>query len=104
MTQVHDTCLIILLPKSVEETLIDHLLEHPEWVSGFTTTEVNGHGRSVPCHGPAEEVRGRSARVQVQIVMNAADAQALLAHLKDSMRNREIAYWLTPVTEFGRFA
>lgn len=97
-------CLSIVLPKSFEEDLVDRLLEHPEWVTGFTTTDASGHGLRVSYHAAAEEVRGRVARVQVQVVMQADHAQLLLAHLKQCMRSAEIAYWLTPVTEFGRFA
>lgn len=99
-----NTCLTIVLPKFFEEDLVDHLLEHPEWVSGFTAADVSGHGRNVAYHAAAEEVRGRVARVQVQIVMQLEHAQLLLTHLKERMRSAEIAYWLTPVAEFGRFA
>jgi len=99
-----NTCLTIVLPKFFEEDLVDHLLEHPEWVPGFTATDVNGHGHGVAYHAVAEQVRGRAARVQVQIVMQQEHAQALIAHLKESLHSAEIAYWLTPVIEFGRFA
>lgn len=98
-----NTCLTIVMPKSFEEDVVDHLLEHPEWVSGFTTTDVNGHGQAVAYHAAAEEVRGRVARVQVQIVLRQEDGQALVTHLKESIHCKEIAYWLTPVIEFGRF-
>ncbi len=99
-----NTCLTIVLPKFLEEDLIDHLLERPEWVSGFTTSDVSGHGQSIAYHAAAEEVRGHVARVQAEIVMSQENAQLLLAHLKQSMHSTEIAYWLTPVIEFGRFA
>lgn len=97
-------CLTIVLPKFFEEDVVDHLLERPQWVRGFTTTDVSGHGQAVAYHATAEEVRGRVARVQVQIVLGEEEAQALIAHLKESIRSKEIAYWLTPVIEFGRFA
>lgn len=99
-----NSCLTIVLPKFFEEDMVDHLLEHPEWVPGFTTTDVNGHGHKVAYHGSAEEVRGRAARVQVHIVLEREHAQLLIAHLKESMNSTEIAYWITPVDEFGRFA
>jgi hypothetical protein len=99
-----NTCLTIVLPKAFEEDLLDRLLEHPEWAPGFTSTDVSGHGRAVPCHGPAEEVRGRAARVQVQVVLDAAHAQGLLEYLKQHLHSGDIVYWLAPVTEFGRFA
>ena len=99
-----DTCLTIVLPRALEENLVDHLLAHPEYAAGFTTTQVDGHGQSVARHGIAEEVRGRARRVQIQVVLNGEDAKALIEHLKASLPSREIAYWMTPVTEFGRFA
>lgn len=102
--QPRDTCLTIVLPRSLEENLVDHLLQHPELVAGFTTTQVEGHGQAVPLRGTAEEVRGRSRRVQVQIVLNGADARTLVDHLKAELPNPEVAYWMLPVLDFGRFA
>jgi len=99
-----DCVLTLVFPVSLEEDLVDHLLEHPEWVTGFTNTRVEGQGQAVRLHGSAEQVRGRSRRVQVQIVMNREDAQALGAHLKEILPNPEIAYWMVPLIEFGRFA
>lgn len=49
-----------------------------------------------------EQVRGRSQRVSIQAVMNLEDARALVNHLKHEECNPEIAYWITPVIEFGR--
>jgi hypothetical protein len=51
-----------------------------------------------------EQVRGRSQRVQIVTVMNLDDARELIAHLKRKEANPEIAYWMTPVIEFGRLA
>lgn len=99
-----DCCLIIVFPKSLEENLVDHLLEHPELASGFTTSSVEGHGAGASFHSSAEQVRGRAHRVQMQIVMNREDAATLLAYLKENLPNREVAYWITPVLEFGSFA
>ncbi|HZP88859.1 MAG TPA: DUF3240 family protein [Burkholderiales bacterium] len=99
-----DCMLTIVVPKSLEEQLIDRLLEHSESVVGFTTTQVEGHGRAVKRHGIAEEVRGRSRRIQVQLVMNSEDAWLLLRDLKSDFANPEIAYWMLPISAFGRFA
>jgi len=51
-----------------------------------------------------EQVRGRSQRVQIDTVMNLDDARELITHLKLEEANPEIAYWITPVIEFGRLA
>jgi len=37
-------------------------------------------------------------------VMNCDDARELIKHLKHEEANPEIAYWMTPVIEFGRLA
>ena len=39
-----------------------------------------------------------------QIVLEAEQAQALLAHLRSRFPKRDVAYWLEPVIEFGRLA
>ena len=99
-----DCCLTIVFPKGLEENMIDHLLEHPELASGFTTYEVEGHGQATVYTSANEQVRGRARRVKMEVVMANEDAQALIAHFKESLQSREIAYWIAPINEFGRFA
>lgn len=99
-----DCCLTIVFPKALEENIIDHLLEHPEVASGFTTYEVEGHGQGMVYRSVNEQVRGRARRMKMEVVMERQDAQALVAHFKESMPSREIAYWISPIDEFGRFA
>lgn len=99
-----DCSLTLVFPKALEEELIDYLLERPEWVRGFTISQVEGKGQSVRLAGVVEEVRGRARRVQIQTIVNAQDARALVTHLKALLPNPEIAYWLAPIIEFGRFA
>jgi Protein of unknown function (DUF3240) len=99
-----DCCLTLVCHNSLEERLVDHMLEHPEWVPGFTVTRVEGHSQKEHLPSVLEQVRGRSQRITIRSVMNLADAQALIAHLKVEEGNPEIAYWITPVMEFGRLA
>ena len=99
-----DCCLTIVFPKGLEENMIDHLLEHPELASGFTTYEVEGHGQVAVYHSVNEQVRGRAWRVKMEVVMDYEDAQTLISHFKESLPSRDIAYWIAPINEFGRFA
>lgn len=99
-----DCCLTLVCHKSLEERLVDHMLEHPEWVSGFTVSHVEGHSRKEKLPSVLEQVRGRSQRIEIRSVMNIDDARALIAHLKTAEPNPEIAYWIAPVTEFGRLS
>jgi hypothetical protein len=97
-------CLTLVCHRSVEERLVDHLLEHPEWVLGFAIFKAEGGSRKEKLSSMIEQLRGRSQRVSFQSVMNLEDARALIAHLKHEEGNPEIAYWITPVIEFGRLA
>lgn len=99
-----DCCLVLVCHKSLEERLVDHLLEHPEWVSGFSVSPIEGHSQQEKLPSIREQVRGRSERIEIRSVMNRDDANALVAHLKGAEPNREIAYWIMPVLEFGRLA
>jgi hypothetical protein len=99
-----DCCLTLVAPIALEEALVDHLLEHPEWVSGYTITPAEGRGRAMHLHGEAEHVSGRSRRVVIETVLARADANALLLHLREALHHPEVAWWLSPVLEFGRFA
>lgn len=95
-------CLTLVCHRSLEERLVDHLLEHPEWVYGFSMFKTEGGSQKEMLPSMIEQVRGRSQRVAFQSVMNLEDARALVAHLKHEESNPEIAYWITPVIEFGR--
>jgi hypothetical protein len=95
-------CLTLVCHRSLEERLIDHLLGHPEWVRGFSGHPIEGHSQKEKLPSMMEQVRGRSQRITFQSVMNLEDAHALVSHLKHEERNPEIAYWITPVIEFGR--
>ncbi len=97
-----DCCLTLVCHKSLEERMVDQMLEHPEWVQGFTVARVEGHSRKELLPSVLEQVRGRSLRIEIRSVMNLADARALIAHLKTAEPNPEIVYWITPVTDFGR--
>lgn len=95
-------CLTLVCHKSLGERLVDHLLEHPDWVRGFSLARIDGGSQKEVLPSMLEQVRGRSQRVQITTVMNGEDARQLVAYLKREEANPEIAYWITPVIEFGR--
>jgi hypothetical protein len=97
-------CLTLVCHRSLEERLVDHLLEHPGWVRGFSLMRIEGGSQKEKLPSMLEQVRGRSQRVQISTVMNLDDARELIGHLKLKEANPEIAYWITPVIEFGRLA
>jgi hypothetical protein len=101
---VHDCLLTLSCPAEVEEELIDLLREHPEWVSGFTSLAAEGFGSGTRLHSAMEQVRGRSRRRLLQVVLAQDNVTALLDVLRAAIPSDEVAWWTVPVTGFGRFA
>ncbi len=99
-----DACLTLVLPKSLEEQVIDHLLAHPEWVGPFTAHVADGHGAPGAFGSVEEEVRGRAHRVRIEILIEAAHARDLVAHLREDLGGAELFWWLSPVIESGSFS
>lgn len=96
--------LTLAAPLHLEDELVEQFLAHPNWAAGFTLFKAEGYSSHHEVLSPQELVRGRTERLEVQIVLEAENAQALLAYLKSRFPKRDVAYWLTPVIEFGRLA
>jgi hypothetical protein len=94
--------LTLVAPASLEETLAEHLLAHPEWGGAFTLLRAEGRGSREHALTPQEQVRGRVARTQFQVVLEADAAGRLLDELKHAFPKRDVAWWLIPVLDFGR--
>jgi hypothetical protein len=97
-----DVMLNVVVPKSLEEELVDRLLEAGDLVRGFTSYPVSGHGGRMATASVSERVRGRSDRVLFQIGMARGDVEVVLARLRERVPNPEIAWWVLPVEGFGR--
>lgn len=104
MTKRLDVCLKLILPNALKDQILDLLLMHPDWVGPFITHHVEGHGDPEGIASPAEQVRGRAERMQIEILMDASHVQELLAQLRAEMRSREVVWWLSTVTETGSLA
>lgn len=104
MTKHLDACLKLILPNALKDQILDQLLKHPDWVGPFITHRVEGHGDPDSIASPAEQVRGRAERMQIEILMNASHVQDLLARLRDELCSSEVVWWLSPVTESGSLA
>jgi len=97
-----DVMLNVVVPKSLEEEMVDRLLEAGDLVRGFTSYPVSGHGGRMATASVSERVRGRSDRVLFQIGMARGHVEALLARLRERVPNPEIAWWVLPIEGFGR--
>ncbi|MDB5866344.1 MAG: hypothetical protein JWO70_4150 [Betaproteobacteria bacterium] len=104
MADPFDLVLTLSLPAALEEEVLDHLLSHPEWVSGFTVSAGEGHGLDASLQTAMEKIRGRARRRLVTLLIADANLEPLLASLRAAFRSPEMAFWVTPLIQFGRFA
>ena len=100
----YDCVLTLALPADLEEEVLDHLAAHPEWVSGFSVVHAEGVGKGAHLRSTMEQVRGRSRRRLVQLLMQGEHVPALVDSLRVAFRSPEMAWWTAAITGFGRFA
>ncbi|OIQ84028.1 hypothetical protein GALL_341590 [mine drainage metagenome] len=97
-----DQCLLMIFaPPSVEETMVDWLLEHDE-IEGFSSAEAYGHGVRKTGLSQLEQVTGRQRRVQFLICTSHEIAQHLVGDLRQRFTGVGLHYFVVPVTEAGR--
>jgi hypothetical protein len=94
-------CLTLIAARKLREELCDYLSEQRDLVSGYTASDVAGHGPSVRLQSMAEQVKGHADEVLVRTILGRQDAARLLARLKTAFAGTRLVYWITPVTEFG---
>lgn len=93
--------LMIFAPPSVEETLVDWLLEHDE-IEGFSSAEAYGHGVRTTGMSLLEQVTGRQRRVQFMIRTTHEISQHLVGDLREKFTGVGLHYFILPVSEAGR--
>lgn len=101
MTKKLDACLKLILPRPLESRVLDLLLDRPHWVGPFITHHVEGHGDPESIASPVEQVRGHAERVQIEILMDAEHVAELLQELRAELPNRDVLWWLAPVSAAG---
>ncbi|MEQ1599102.1 MAG: DUF3240 family protein [Methylotenera sp.] len=93
--------LILIVPPTLEEMLVDILLVQKK-ISGFTSSKVSGHGS---VHGEneklsiVEQVTGRQERIQFMMHAAIIDLKSLVSGLKTKFRSTDIHYILLPILE-----
>jgi hypothetical protein len=101
-TMNYDSVLYLAMPLGLLEDVADFLLCHPEWASGFSIIDAQGMGQGAVLSSAIEKVQGRSKRKLIMVVGEMALLKLLIASLGEKMKNSDIAYWIAPVTDFGR--
>lgn len=97
--------LTLIVHADIRQALADELRALPQ-VQGFTFTSVEGHGAQDgrdPSLSARDLVVGYTPHVRVDIVLEDADVDAVLAALRGSncgVAGRG-AYWVTAIKQFG---
>lgn len=94
-------CLFVSGPAALEERLVDALLD-AVGEDGFTSVPAFGHGVGQHLLSPADQVTGRSAWVQIQVVLTEPALGDLLPRLRDAFRGAGLRYWALPLALEGR--
>ncbi|HLJ78362.1 MAG TPA: DUF3240 family protein [Acidobacteriaceae bacterium] len=94
-------CLTLIAARSLRQELFDYLSERSDLTSGFTASDIAGHGPGVRLHTPSEQVKGHADELMIRIILQVQDAGQLLERLKTAFAGSKIVYWIMPVSEFG---
>ncbi len=93
-------CLTLLSPPSIEEKLLDLLLD-AVGNEVFTSVPAFSHGLSHSRLSNEEQVMGRSASAQFQIIVTEQEMTALLQRMRDEFRGTGLRYWVSPLVTEG---
>lgn len=93
------TLLVLNVNPALAEEMVDYLLVQ-EGVSGFTSYQVNGHGRNTGL-SVTEQVTGRQSRLQFEMFMDVDDVADVLGGLAANV-GPDIVYWQQPISGVGR--
>jgi hypothetical protein len=99
-----DACLKLILPRALEEQVVDFLLQHPEAAGAFIASGVDGHGSPEFMVSAGEEVRGRAERIKIEILTREPQARQLVQELRTLLPSAHVSYWITAVLEAGSFS
>lgn len=94
-------CLTLIAARSLRYELFDYLSEQRDLASGFTASDVAGHGPDVRLQTSTEQVKGQADELMVRTILPAQDAARLLERLKVAFAGSRMVFWIMPVFEFG---
>ena len=93
-------CLVLLGAPSLEEKLLDMLLD-AVGDEVFTSIPTFSHGTSHGRLSSVEQVMGRSAAVQIQILVTEQEMTVLVQRLREEFRGTGLRYWASALAAEG---
>lgn len=95
-------CLTLIFQNAVEEEIIDFMLANKTAKNGFHTFRIEGHGHDARLATMKEQVRGRAHKSRMDILLGEEEAQSLLSEIKSAFPDMKLAFWVSPISTFGR--
>lgn len=92
---MHEYCLNLICSPTVEEKLLDVLLESDE-SEIFTSIHVHSHGAEHGQLSAREQVMGRSRAMQIQVLLSQEALMHLLERVQREFAGTGIRYWASP--------
>jgi len=93
--------LILIAPPSLEEPLVDWLLQF-ESRYGFCSLPVSGHSSRQEGLTLAEQVSGRKKQIRFEIHLPETEWRLLIEQLKRDFAGAGFHYWVSPILDHGR--
>lgn len=104
MSAPRDCLLTLVLPASLEDAVLEHLLAHPEWADGFMVAHQDGLGAGASLVTAMEKVRGRARLAVISAPMQSQQLAPLLDSLRQRFPTPALSWWTTPLASYGRSA
>ena len=101
--QFTDVLVVLNVPPTLEETVIDWLLGRDD-STGFTSIPVFGHSTRHEDLSLAEQVTGREERQQFQVQIAAGNVAAFMDDASRSLGAAGVHFWAIPLIAGGRLA
>ncbi len=95
--------LTIICPPSLERPITDWLLEQ-DVISGFTSSQVYGHGSEPDSLSLIEQVEGRKKQFMFQLHISSDLQDTVIKDLKQTFNKTKIHFWVVPLLTSGRLS
>lgn len=97
-------CIVLVIPASAEDRVIDWMMEHGGEPIEFALHAVAARGPLVRLQDTEERVRGFASRVEVKLVVERKQSQELISALRSLLSGVHGGLWSYPVEHFEGFA
>lgn len=96
-------CLTLLVPRTVEDRVVDWLLADADWDIEFSVHAVAARGPLVHLAANEERVQGFAHRVEIKLILDRTRLDALRGELSHLLAGVDGGYWVLPVEQFSAF-